>query len=138
MGGARLSGALLVLLVLGAACYRSGTASPAPLSEPRQPCVALVGLRNVFHPMNPPHHGQVVGQVLSFAGDPLRDVLALVAGHDSLGAFTDSLGVFSIDSIPAGDQTIRVQFIGFQAQDHHLFVTRGGTETICVVLQSYS
>lgn len=139
MHGARATVVFLAVLVLPAsACHRGGATSQIGLGSPKQPCAALSGLRNVFHPMNPPHHGQVVGQVHSFAGAPLRDAIARVVGHESIGALTDSLGVFTIDSVPAGPQTVRVEFMGYQAQDHHLFVVRGGTETICVVLQSYS
>jgi hypothetical protein len=98
----------------------------------------LGGLRSVLHPLDPPPHGRVLGQAMFFSGEAARGVLARVEGSASRAAISDSLGVFVIDSVPAGPQTVRIQLVGYQAQDHRLIVTRGGTETICAVLQLLS
>lgn len=71
--------------------------------------------------------GIVVGEE---DGEPVIGASVLVLGT-SLGTVTDLNGWFTIDNVPASAKTIRVSFVGMQAQD--VAIKRG---TIRVVMKS--
>ncbi len=68
----------------------------------------------------------------------VRDVssLAPVAGAQvsvegtSLGALTNNLGRFTIPNVPAGQHTVRVQYLGYGAREQSITVAAGQTVTL--------
>src|SRR3712207_380577 len=73
--------------------------------------------------------GTVNGRVTdSTSQQPLANVTVSIVGT-TLGTLTREDGRFSIGSVPAGTQRLRVSRIGYAAQERIITVTAGGTET---------
>jgi len=79
--------------------------------------------------------GTVVGQVV--AGDsrePLIGPQILIVGS-LLRATAVADGRFTVRNVPAGQHTVRVQFLGFAPKDTVVNVTAGGTTTLTIGLK---
>ncbi|MFN2420344.1 MAG: TonB-dependent receptor domain-containing protein [Gemmatimonadota bacterium] len=70
--------------------------------------------------------GTIQGRVADEAGAAVVGALVAVEGTD-FGAVTDSRGAFTIEEVPAGPQTIRVQVLGFESGTQTVTVPAGGT-----------
>ena len=79
--------------------------------------------------------GQVTGTVTDAqTGDPVPSASVLVVGT-TLGSSTDVDGRFRIDDVPAGDQTLRVSFVGYTTRQVPVSVAAGRTATVDVELE---
>ena len=79
--------------------------------------------------------GSVVGGVFGMDGRPLEHVQVSADSTLARGALSDETGVFRLDSVPAGLQTISFRHIGHYAQTQQVLVMTGNTEVVCAVLQ---
>lgn len=72
--------------------------------------------------------GTVTGTVTEAETDaPLPGATIQVVDQEGTGAATDSEGQYRITGVPAGDQTIRVTFVGYQSVERTVNVPAGGT-----------
>ncbi len=79
--------------------------------------------------------GQVAGQVTNAdTGEPLDGAQVVVQGTQ-IGGLTESDGRFSLRSVPAGEQTVRVRLIGFGTRTRTVTVQSGQTATVNFQLQ---
>ena len=82
-----------------------------------------------------PTHAQaqqsvITGKVTAQAGGaPLPDARVYVVGT-TLGAATNSEGVYTIRGVPAGNADVRVLRVGYQEQKKSIAVTAGQTSTL--------
>ncbi len=75
----------------------------------------------------------VQGRVLDAAtGAP---VVGATVSVDSTRAQTDSAGKFELQSVPSGQQTVRVRALGFQSAQHQLAITRSDSLELGFALQ---
>lgn len=74
--------------------------------------------------------GQIVGERTQ---QPLTGVQVSVEGH-GLGALTGQDGRYSIGNVPAGEQQVRVQRIGFATVTRSVTVSAGGVATLDLAL----
>jgi len=73
--------------------------------------------------------GTVVGRVTrADTGEPVAGAQVVVVGTSN-GALTNAEGRYAIRGVAAGARTIRVQTMGFNAEDKTVDVTAGGTAT---------
>ena len=80
--------------------------------------------------------GTITGTVTEAAtGDPLPGATVQVPDL-GIGSATGSNGQYRITGVPAGEQTIRVSFVGFQATTRTVSVPEGGTVRANFELQS--
>src|SRR5690348_4886909 len=74
--------------------------------------------------------GTITGQVMNVTTQaPLPDAMVLVTGTQ-LGNATNAQGRYVIRGVPAGAHTLRVQLLGYAAQEQTVNVTAGGTATV--------
>ena len=79
-------------------------------------------------------YGKLVGVVAdSITGNPLPGANVYLEGT-AIGAATNLDGEYTISSIPSGDYTLRVRFIGYKTKDVPLNITAGETKKIDVGL----
>ena len=79
--------------------------------------------------------GTIVGQVLRAENrDPMIGAQVVVVGTQ-LGALSAAEGRFVIRNVPVGARTVRVQSLGFSADDQTVTVTGGGTATVSFLLR---
>ena len=79
--------------------------------------------------------GTIAGQVVrEGTGVPVVGAQVFVVGTQ-LGALSNDQGRFLIQNVPAGSRTVRVQFMGFSAQDTTVTVTAGGTAAVTLQLR---
>jgi TonB-linked SusC/RagA family outer membrane protein len=73
--------------------------------------------------------GVIVGQVVDgSSGRPLLDAQVFIPGS-GLGVLTNAQGRFNLRNVPAGQQTLRVDIIGYASQERTVSVTSGQTVT---------
>lgn len=78
----------------------------------------------------PAQTGQVTGEVTDArTGQALNGAQVFVAGTQ-LGTITDEQGAYEISGVPAGEQTIRVQLIGYSSASRTIDVTAGQTVNV--------
>ncbi len=71
--------------------------------------------------------GTVTGTVTEAeTGDPLPGATVQIPEEEA-GAATDTEGRYRITGVPAGEQTVRVTFVGYQASERTVNVPAGGT-----------
>lgn len=71
--------------------------------------------------------GSVTGRVTEAeTGDPLPGATIQVV-DEGMGTAADSDGGFRISGVPAGEQTIRASFVGFQTKERTVSIPPGGT-----------
>ncbi len=71
--------------------------------------------------------GTITGTVTEAeTGDPLPGATVQIP-EEGTGAATDAEGQYRITGVPAGEQTIQVSFVGFQATERTVNVPAGGT-----------
>jgi TonB-linked SusC/RagA family outer membrane protein len=70
--------------------------------------------------------GTIIGRVLGATGQPIGGVQVTVVAPE-LGALTDPMGRFRIEGVPAGDQVVRAQSIGYADEEQTVSVPPGGT-----------
>ncbi|HSL69064.1 MAG TPA: TonB-dependent receptor plug domain-containing protein, partial [Longimicrobiales bacterium] len=79
--------------------------------------------------------GTIVGQVLRAQDrSPMLGAQVIVVGTQS-GALSAAEGRFTIRNVPAGTRTVRVQLLGFAADDQTVTVTAGGTASVSFVMR---
>ena len=78
--------------------------------------------------------GTVQGTVVDGQGRPLPGAQVAVAGTQR-GSVTDGQGNYSIEGIPAGEQTLRAQFVGYKPQTQTVTIEAGETVTADFTLQ---
>ena len=130
----------LTTLALAAGAGLTACTSGSGLRSPGQPfpCVSaapvdITSIRDLSRGF-----GSVDGQVLSSGSEPI--IGARVSILDSTGALipsalTDRLGQFSIDSVSAGLRTVRIEFIGYETQDHYTRIVPNAKRMVCAILQ---
>jgi hypothetical protein len=73
--------------------------------------------------------GTVTGQVINGeTRTPVASAQVFVVGTN-IGALTNTEGRFTLLNVPAGSRVVRVQLIGFSADDQTVTVPAGGTVT---------
>ncbi|HET7248928.1 MAG TPA: von Willebrand factor type A domain-containing protein [Gemmatimonadales bacterium] len=83
----------------------------------------------------PARAGRITGHVRDAAGQPLAGAQVVVVGT-ALGAVTDRLGAYAIESVPEGAYSVQARFIGYtQLELHGIRVTRDSTTTADFTLQ---
>ena len=120
----------------GLTACASGRGSPGegrPFPCPPSPVVDISNTRDLSTGF-----GSIAGHVLSSTSVPI--IGAQISVSDSTGALitsalTDTLGQFSIDSVAAGLRTVRIEFIGFETQDHYSQIVPNAGRLLCAVLQ---
>lgn len=136
---------LRLLVIFGAAAVpgctytsTSGTPSPANIVL----CSGVAVLRDVMPPVDPDERFAIImGRIQALNGDPLHRAMVRVHAPElptPRATFSDSSGVFRLDSIPPGERIVRIQLLGFQTQDHHVNIRAGTREAICAVMQHSS
>jgi len=79
--------------------------------------------------------GTVTGRVThATTAAPLQGAQVQIVGTQR-GGISDAQGRFLITGVPAGSQTIRVQFLGYSAVEQPVTVTAGGTATVSFQLR---
>jgi outer membrane receptor protein involved in Fe transport len=78
--------------------------------------------------------GTVQGTVTAMDGSPLVGATVTVEGTPR-GAITGDGGAFTIEGVPAGSQTVRVQYIGYRPASQTVDVPAGGTASVEFTLQ---
>ncbi|WP_118827110.1 SusC/RagA family TonB-linked outer membrane protein [Salinibacter ruber] len=80
--------------------------------------------------------GTVTGTVTEAeTGSPLPGATVQIVDEGS-GAASDAEGQYRIAGVPAGEQTLRVSFVGYQAQERTVNVPEGGTVRVNFQLQT--
>lgn len=79
--------------------------------------------------------GTITGAVTSESTQPLAAAQVTVVGT-TLGTRTGNDGRYTIVNVPAGQQRVRVQFIGHRPMDQLVTVTAGGTVTQDFVMRA--
>ena len=80
--------------------------------------------------------GSVTGVVRNaVSGEPIAGAQISVPGT-TLGVLANNVGRFLLLNVPAGDRTIRAQFIGYSTVDLSVSVPAGGTVTVDFPLRS--
>ncbi|WP_118829180.1 SusC/RagA family TonB-linked outer membrane protein [Salinibacter ruber] len=80
--------------------------------------------------------GTVTGTVTEAeTGNPLPGATVQIVDEGS-GAASDAEGQYRIAGVPAGEQTLRVSFVGYQEQERTVNVPEGGTVRVNFQLQS--
>jgi len=71
--------------------------------------------------------GTVTGTVTEAeTGEPLPGATVQIADENT-GAASDAEGQYRITSVPAGEQTLRVSFVGYQTEERTINVPADGT-----------
>jgi TonB-linked SusC/RagA family outer membrane protein len=79
--------------------------------------------------------GTIIGQVLrADTREPMIGAQVIIVGSQ-LGALSAAEGRFVIRSVPVGARTVRVQSLGFMADDQTVNVTAGGTATVSFIMR---
>ena len=79
--------------------------------------------------------GTIAGTVTDAeSGETLPGATVQVSGLD-MGSATDAQGEFRITGVPAGEQTLQVSFVGYQAVERTVNVPEGGTNRITIRVQ---
>lgn len=79
--------------------------------------------------------GTITGRVTSESSAPLAAAQVVVVGS-TLGTRTSTDGRYTIVNVPAGQQRVRVQFIGHRPMDQLVTVPAGGTVTQDFVMRA--
>ncbi len=80
--------------------------------------------------------GTITGTVTEAeTGDILPGATVQIVGLGT-GAATDAEGKYEIANVPAGEQTVRVSFVGYQASESTVTVPEGGTVRVNVQLKT--
>jgi hypothetical protein len=111
---------------------QTGRRSPAPPPQGATAAASAADERESLLRAGPERDGAVVtGRVTDEEGQPLRGAQVAVSGT-ALGGVTDSAGRFRIEGVPAGQQTLKAELIGFAAQERRLAL---GGDSAHVMLQ---
>ncbi|HUF68898.1 MAG TPA: SusC/RagA family TonB-linked outer membrane protein [Longimicrobiales bacterium] len=74
--------------------------------------------------------GTITGRVTQAGSDqPVQGAQVQLVGT-TRGAMSDGAGRYVIQDVPAGNHTVRVQFLGYGSADREATVTAGGTATV--------
>ncbi|MEM1268568.1 MAG: TonB-dependent receptor [Bacteroidota bacterium] len=96
----------------------------------------MLGLVCLLAPSVSAQTGTIAGLVTdATTGDPLPGASLQVIGTN-LGNATGLDGRYRIEQVPAGEQTVRVSFIGYTTQQVSVTVRSGATATLDVVLDA--
>ena len=79
--------------------------------------------------------GTVTGMVQSADGQPMASVQVSVVGTD-LGTFSGNDGAFTIGNVPAGQQQVRAQIIGYRASTQTVTVPADGSVSVNFMLRA--
>ncbi|MEM6261563.1 MAG: SusC/RagA family TonB-linked outer membrane protein [Bacteroidota bacterium] len=75
--------------------------------------------------------GTISGKVRTQEQEPVVGATVLVqAGEKRLGAYTSSDGSYTVNSVPSGDVTVEVNYVGFAKQTRVVSVTDGKTTSL--------
>ena len=124
----------LIVLLLAAL----GACLPAARAvQPIHPCAEVIRHAPPVWASAPGGLGRVVGAVYDPSGQPLR---AMVLLRDTMpasvrGVVSDHLGQFVLDSLPAGNQYLQFDLIGYRRHIIEVVVVKGQTDTVCAVMQ---
>lgn len=81
------------------------------------------------------HNGSIRGSVFDeLAKSPLAGVSVALYGPDSNRTYTDELGVFLFNHLPAGSYTLHIRYLGFQALTEKVIVQDSETSTVKIFL----
>jgi TonB-dependent starch-binding outer membrane protein SusC len=74
--------------------------------------------------------GSVSGRIVDQTSlQPLGGAQVVIAGTQ-IGGVTNAQGRYTLLNVPAGQQTVQVQFIGFARQEQSVTVTAGGSAVV--------
>lgn len=73
---------------------------------------------------------KVTGRVVDKKGQPLRDARVALQGGTSAVALTNSNGVFTLDSLPSGTQSIQVRKLGYAVEEEAVELSAAKPATI--------
>ena len=81
------------------------------------------------------HNGSIRGSIFDeLAKNPLAGVSVGLSGPDSNRTYTDALGVFQFNNLPAGKYTLHIRYLGFQPLTENLTVHDSETSTVKLFL----
>ncbi len=80
-------------------------------------------------------NGTVRGQVTGVNGESLPGASVFVKGT-TLGAATDLSGNYTLSNVPAGTQTLRINYMGYETEEKSVTVVSGSTVFLNVNLQT--
>lgn len=82
-------------------------------------------------------NGTVRGQITGMNGESLPGASVFVKGT-TLGAATDLSGNYTLSNVPAGAQTLRVNYMGYETEEKSVTVVSGSTVFLNVNLRTSS
>jgi Ca-activated chloride channel family protein len=65
--------------------------------------------------------GVIRGKVTNDKGEPLAYANVVIPGT-RMGAMTDTTGTFAIKNVPPGEYTLRISYLGYEAEEHRISV----------------
>ena len=91
--------------------------------------LAVTALAAMASPVRAQATGSVRGSVISEGGRPLAGAQVSIPGT-GLGGLSNNAGQFLVVNVPVGVQTIRVDMIGYGAQEQQVTVSAGAAATL--------
>jgi hypothetical protein len=117
------------------AITQSGTMLTATPVQSQQPELVTRAMGLSFTTPATTGTARLRGTVLDSRGQPLGNVAVSVLGNPAT-ARTNALGVFSLDSLPAGTQTLELRRIGYDVTERSVNLLNGATEDLRLTMNT--